>query len=410
MSGKRLNLQDFPDSAYAYELQHGGVRYLRFQAPLESEYAQVHSRRVRSRARIWMSLTAILSVLFTAEQVRRTGAWNLLSVAHWGALVPCALALAWLAWSRQYQRRYFRTAPVLVTIFGALLGAFIALALTIGRYEQLASFAVNLVAVFFFTGLMFRQALFTAVVMLAAFAVAAIAANLDVAMLTKSTVILLVTTGISAVVYREVEQSYRRNFLEDALISDLVARDSLSGLMNRRAFDDHLLRVWQHALRDQRAIAVLMIDIDHFKQYNDTYGHQAGDTALRNVARTLESFGRRPLDFVARYGGEEFAVILYDLALPHIKNIAERLRQSVQSLSTKPPAEGIDGGPDITVSVGVGLAVPTIGRTPQGAIQLADEALYEAKQAGRNRVVVKGTEAYSLLDTGKFQGRRKSQL
>jgi diguanylate cyclase (GGDEF)-like protein len=409
MPDKRLNLEDFPDSAYAYELRHGGVRHLRFQAPLEAEYTLVHLRRVRSRVRIWMSLTLVLAVLFSVERVLRTGAWNLQSVAHWGALVPCAAALVCLAWGSRYQRYYLRAAPVLVAIFGTLLGTFIALALTIGRDEQLASFTVNVVAVFFFTGLMFRQALFTAVVMLVAFAVTATAAHLDLSMLTKSMVIMLVTTGISAVVYREIEQSYRRNFLEDALISDLVARDSLSGLMNRRAFDDHLLRVWQHALRNQRAVAVLMIDIDHFKQYNDTYGHQAGDTALRKVARTLEGFGRRPLDFVARYGGEEFAVILYDLALPHVKDIAERLRQSVQNLRTGRPSEGIDSGPDITVSVGVGLAVPTIGRTPQGAIQLADEALYEAKQAGRNRVVVKGTEAYGLLDTGRFQRRRKSQ-
>jgi diguanylate cyclase (GGDEF)-like protein len=409
MPAKRLNLDDFPDSAYAHELRRG-VKHLRFQAPLEAEYIIVHLRRVRSRVRIWMSLSVILSVLFTAEQVRRTGVWNLLSVAHWGLLIPCTVTLVWLAWSRQYERYYFRAAPGLVTLFGALLGAFIAFALTMGRDEQLAAFTVNLVAVFFFAGLMFRQAIRTAVVMLIVFWVTAVAADLEFSMLTKSMVIMLVTTGIVAVVYREIEQSYRRNFLENALISDLVARDGLSGLRNRRTFDEHLLRVWQHALRDQRAIAVLMIDIDHFKQYNDTYGHQAGDTALRNVAKVLEGFGRRPLDLVARYGGEEFAVILYDLALPDVQDIAERLRAEVQNLSARPPGEGIDGGPDITVSVGVGLAVPDIGRTPQGAVQLADEALYEAKQAGRNRVIVKGTEAYDLLDTGAFQGRRKPRL
>jgi diguanylate cyclase (GGDEF)-like protein len=232
--------------------------------------------------------------------------------------------------------------------------------------------------------------------------------NLAFATVLKSMAIMLLTSGITAFVYLDVEQSYRRNFLEDALIGELVARDSLSGLMNRRAFDEHLLRVWQHALRDERVVALLMIDIDHFKPYNDAFGHQAGDLALRSVARVLQGFGRRPLDLVARYGGEEFAIILYDLALPHIQDIAERLREAVQNLKIKQDPD-FATAQEITVSVGVGLAIPTIGRTPQGAIQLADEALYEAKQAGRNRVVVKGTAAYSLLETGAFQAQRKSR-
>jgi diguanylate cyclase (GGDEF)-like protein len=171
--------------------------------------------------------------------------------------------------------------------------------------------------------------------------------------------------------------------------------------MNRRAFDEHLLRVWQHALRDQRLIAVLMIDIDHFKLCNDRWGHQAGDVALRHVGKIIQGFARRPLDLAARFGGEEFAVILYDLALPHVEDIAERLREGVQKMRIT--GAGSDGeGPEVTVSVGVGLAAPEIGRTPQGIVQLADEALYAAKNAGRNRVVVKGIEAYVLLNTGAF--------
>jgi diguanylate cyclase (GGDEF)-like protein len=237
--------------------------------------------------------------------------------------------------------------------------------------------------------------------MIVTFAIVALAAGLPHGLLLKSLVMLSLTSVIAALVYWDVEQSYRRNFLEDALISELVARDSLSGLMNRRAFDEHLLRVWQHAQRDQRLIAVLMIDIDYFKQYNDDFGHQDGDLALRSVAGVIQGFARRPLDLAARYGGEEFAVILYDLALPYVEDTAERLRESVQSLP------GLKR--QVTVSVGVGVAAPIVGRTPQGAVQLADEALYEAKQAGRNQIVVKGTDAYLLLDTGAFTSRRNSQ-
>lgn len=407
MTTNRLNLNDFPDSAYAHELRRG-LAGLRFAAPLEAEYATAHLERVRLRVRVWFSVTVALAILFTINQVRSAGLWNPLSLVHVGVHLPCTLTLVWLAWSPRYERCYLQAAQVLVTLFGALLAVFIALAVAHGREEQLAALAVNLVAVFFFAGLMFRQAFLTATVMIVAFAQTALAAGVPQSLLLKSMAITTLSAVVAAFIYRDVEQAYRRNFLEHALICELAARDRLSGLMNRRAFDEHLLRVWQHALRDQRSIAVLMIDIDHFKRYNDEYGHQAGDKALRSVAQIIQRFARRPLDIAARYGGEEFALILYDQALAHVRDTAERLRESVQSLRIRPLARDGTAWRQTTVSVGVGAVAPIRGRTAEGAVQLADEALYEAKQAGRNHVVVKGADAYSLLDTGAFRARRSS--
>jgi diguanylate cyclase (GGDEF)-like protein len=405
MPTNHLNLEDFPNSAYAHELRDG-LAGLRFADTLEAEYRVEHLRRVRLRVRIWYSLNVVLAVLFTADQVRRDGAWNALSLAHMGLLVPCTAALVWLAWSRHYERWYLPASRVLVTSFNVLVAAFVAVAVAREREEQLASLTVILVGAFFFAGLMFRQALLTAAMILIAFAAAAMAVSLDIAELFKGMTILIITSGIAAIVYRDGEHAYRRSFLEDALIGELVARDGLSGLMNRRAFDEHLLRVWQQALRDQRSIAVLIIDIDHFKRHNDKWGHQAGDFALRSVAQVMQGFARRPLDLAARYGGEEFAVILYDMPLLLVHELAERLREAVQNLHTTREAVLAQKGAAVTVSVGVGSAIPSIGRTPQGLVQLADEALYEAKQAGRNRVIVKGTEAYKLLDTGAFNSPR----
>ena len=396
----RLNLDDFPDSAHAYELRRG-VERLRFAPPLEAEYTAVHLQRVRLRVRVWFSMTALFAALLTADRMLRAGPWGLVSVAHWALLLPGTVALAWLAWSPLYERYFLSSARVLIAACATLIAVFISLAVGEDRAELLAPMAVNFVAVFFFSGLMFRQAILTAAVMMTGFLFTALAVGLPQPMLIESVVIMSLSTGVAAVVYRDVELAYRRNFLENALINELVARDGLTGLMNRRAFDEHLLRVWQHALRDQRVIAVLMIDIDHFKRCNDRWGHQAGDAALRGVGRVIEGFARRPLDLAARFGGEEFAVILFDLALPHVQDIAERLRASVEKLRIA-PGTGPATEPDITVSIGVGLAVPVIGRSPQGIIQLADEALYEAKNMGRNRVVVKGTEAYLLLRTGAF--------
>jgi diguanylate cyclase (GGDEF)-like protein len=251
---------------------------------------------------------------------------------------------------------------------------------------------------------MFRQALVACATMLLAFVLAAYAIGLPEPMLVRCMVVLGLTAIIGAIIGADVDVSYRRSFLEAAVIQQLAARDGLTGLMNRRAFDEHLNQVWLNAIRDQRNIAILMIDIDFFKRYNDTHGHQAGDEALRRIARVIDGFAKRPLDLAARYGGEEFAVILYDLTEPDVRDIAERLRLAIQHerIGQAPDEAERGAAGTLTVSVGAGIATPTTARTPASAIQLSDEALYEAKETGRNRIVVHGVDAYKLLHTGDF--------
>ncbi len=396
----RINPDDFPGSPYAEELRRG-VGGLRFDGELEAEYLRSHLARVRLRAKIWFLVSATMAVFFSVVQVRRTGLASPITLLHFGALLPCLFVLAGLVWSRVYERYYLQVARVLVPFGWALISVFVAYHL--GNHpEEIAALALNILATFF-VGLMFRQALAACVLAILAFAGAAFAAGLPPALAIKCVAILSVTGGVAAAVTWDFERSYRRSFLEGSLIKLLAARDGLSGLMNRRAFDDHLLRVWHHALRDHSTLSVLMVDIDYFKTFNDKYGHQAGDAVLRQVADVIAGFARRPLDLAARYGGEEFAVILYDLAPTYVHEIAERLRKGVQDLSFVLRQDGQSMSCTVTVSVGVGVALPTIGRTPQGVIQLADEGLYEAKQAGRNCVVTMGTDAYKLMETGGFR-------
>jgi diguanylate cyclase (GGDEF)-like protein len=398
MTPTQIDARDFPDSDYARELQRRTAG-LRFAPSLEAEYSIAHLRRVHRRVRVWFTLVFVVRVLLAIDQARRTGVWSGPALIYIGAILPCSLFLVWLSWGRYYERLYLRIAPILLPLFYALIAVVVARSLVIGRFEQFAGFAVVLIAVFFFTGLKFREALFTAIVLLIAFSMAGIAVGIAPAVLLKGMVVLVITSVIGAVVYWDVEKSYRENFLERALIGRLLARDSLTGLMNRRTFDEHLLSVWQQALRDRCSIAVCMIDVDHFKRYNDTFGHQAGDVALRTVAGLIQEFARRPLDLAARYGGEEFAMVFYDLSPANVQDIADRLIKRVQAqrINVAKPELGL------TISIGVGLISPGVGRSPQGAVQLADEALYEAKRAGRNRFVVKDAEEYQLLSTGRFR-------
>jgi diguanylate cyclase (GGDEF)-like protein len=182
----------------------------------------------------------------------------------------------------------------------------------------------------------------------------------------------------------------------------IMVPDSLTGLANRQAFDEHLLCVWQQGQRDGRMLSTLLVDIDQFKAYNDAFGHLAGDAALRGVAQAMRDFARRPLDIAARFGGDKFAIVLYDLSIANVLDIAERLRRAVQACAL-PSREAATSG--VTVTIGVGVVMPTVGRTVQGAVQLADAALCEAKKGGRNRVVLKGIDEHRDLRTGSFQLR-----
>lgn len=401
MTPTQIDLRDFPASAYALELKRR-TAFLRFAPPLEAEYSISHLARVRRRVRVWFTLAFVIRVMIAIDQVRRTGVSSEFALIHLGAIVPCSLFLMWLAWGRHFGSLYLRMAPILVPLFYALVAIVGARMLADGRFEQFAVFPVVLIAVYFFTGLKFREALLTVIFLLITFSIASFAVGLAPTVLLKCMVVLVITSVVGSIVCWDVEKNYRENFIERALTGELLARDSLTGLMNRRTFDEHLLRVWQQALRDQCSIAVCMIDVDHFKRYNDAFGHQAGDIALRTVARLIQEFARRPLDLAARYGGEEFAMIFYDLAPDDVHAIAERLIKAVQAERINPREALVKPELELTISIGVGLISPMAGRTPLGAVQLADEALYEAKHAGRNRLIVKGEADYRLLSTGRF--------
>jgi len=169
------------------------------------------------------------------------------------------------------------------------------------------------------------------------------------------------------------------------LLETLSMRDGLTGIANRRRFDDCLDRAWRHGLRTARPLSLVLADIDYFKGYNDAYGHVAGDECLKIVARALAGVLKRPCDLAARFGGEEFIVVLEDTALAGALHVAESMRAAVQALGL-PHAES-QAAAMVTVSIGAACVVPTCASTPEALLCLADRKLYEAKQAGRNRVL-----------------------
>ncbi len=174
---------------------------------------------------------------------------------------------------------------------------------------------------------------------------------------------------------RELEAS-------NAALAALSATDGLTGIANRRRFDEVLLAEWQRAGRTGQAVSLGLLDVDDFKKYNDHYGHQAGDDCLRTIASTLAASIRRSNDLVARYGGEEFAFIAPATDAAQALAMADHVRQRVEALQL--PHAGSPYG-IVTISVGVAPGLPAQAHTLQTLLKSADDALYRAKQQGRNR-------------------------
>jgi len=172
--------------------------------------------------------------------------------------------------------------------------------------------------------------------------------------------------------------------LQADLLRKMVFIDGLTMIANRRYFDDMLVREWRRGERGTEPLALAMIDVDHFKRYNDTYGHQAGDDCLKRVATAIRACLQRPQDLVARYGGEEFACVLPQTDLAGATQLCEKMAAAVRALGIAHSASST--ADVVTVSIGVAAAASPGANSADDLVRVADGALYAAKQAGRGRV------------------------
>ncbi|MCF6149363.1 MAG: diguanylate cyclase [Candidatus Kuenenia sp.] len=178
---------------------------------------------------------------------------------------------------------------------------------------------------------------------------------------------------------RQLEETNRKLQL-------LSYADGLTGIANRRHFDEMHDKEWRRSLRDNTSLTLLLLDVDFFKSFNDNYGHQAGDECLKLVAKTINGIVNRPGDLAARYGGEEFAVILTEMNYEHAAIFAEKVREAIEML--KIPHKYSKVSDYVTCSIGVSVIIPNKKGSPETLIEFADKALYNAKQEGRNRVKI----------------------
>jgi len=207
-------------------------------------------------------------------------------------------------------------------------------------------------------------------------------------------IVLSCVAVIGASGYFALEHAHRTALQDRTRLTQVAMHDGLTGLLNRAALEAHVRQLWQQAARDCVPVSVVLADIDHFKAYNDRYGHQAGDRCLRDVATAMQRVAqRRPLDLVARYGGEELIAVLFGADRSHAESVAQAVREAVAELVI--PHAGSTTRPHVTVSVGAATLEPGIQYSYDLGVQLADRAMYEAKGHGR--------DSWAFYDTGHLR-------
>jgi diguanylate cyclase (GGDEF)-like protein len=402
-AGLGMDLQRLdPDSygsPYAEQLKRG-FPGLRFDGLLEKEFREVYVGQNLPRARLSGLIALILVLAVTCIDLLLGATGGTLNTLRLGLLCPLLVVLGVVISVPGAQRWYTEVVAVGVMLIGFVVTYMAHLGALAGSSYVLAGLVIVVLYGCLFLGLLFNVAVAIAAILVAGHFVTGIVVDLPVDALYYSTAILGTAAVIGGISAYNLEHALRTNFLETRVLNELAERDGMTGLYNRRIFDDYVERLWRQSRRESASVAIIFVDIDFFKVYNDLYGHQAGDDCLKRIARCIARGAKRPFDFAARYGGEEFVLVLYGPPDEYARSVPEQIRRDVLELAI--PHAGSQAGKHVTVSVGLAFARPETSRSLAGAIQTADEALYQAKREGRNRVVFKDADSDDV-ETGNFR-------
>jgi diguanylate cyclase (GGDEF)-like protein len=382
------------------------IEQLRFAPDTEAEFQTYFIQRCLARARwataIYLALVAVVTAINMRGELAPLGEQlqQPIYLLRLGVACPALVLILAATVLPELQRHYQWITATAVVVTGMSVMAISGIAAAAGQPQFQMGDVLVVVYATLFLGLLARAVMIVASALMVSFIGIGLYLGVSHDHLIFASSVVFATTLMSALSALRMERLLRANFIENRLLNDIAERDGLTGLYNRRMFDNLTNRLWLQAQRDQVALQVILVDIDHFKAYNDLYGHQAGDTCIRRVASIIARAAKRPLDFCARYGGEEFALVLYAPSSTDPSSVPEQIRRDTMALDI--PHANADGTRMLTISVGSATAQPDTKRSLAGLIQAADEALYRAKQLGRNRVLhVDASE--SDTPTGAFK-------
>jgi diguanylate cyclase (GGDEF)-like protein len=343
----------------------------------------------RAAARPWIrtSLVVALSTvlgftvidhwLLVGPRLARPDIWR------FGLQLPLVLIMLVLTTPRLYLRWYQPSIQIAAPLFG--VGTVLMAVEATPAQLPLVAARLLLAAFYFYfmLGLSFNAALRSNALLMLAYALAALGGAIAAPVATYSLFVLLCANVIGGAGCYALEYANRIAFLERRRLAEVATHDALTGLLNRAALEEQARSLWQHAQLARLPVSLMLIDVDHFKAYNDRYGHQEGDRCLREVATAVRAAARRrPLDVVARYGGEEIIAILVDSGRADAAGAADGVRRAVSQLGIAHSGSGTR--PYVTVSIGLTTVEPGGDYCHERAVRLADVALYATKARGRD--------------------------
>ncbi len=378
-------LEDVGESPYANQLAKG-FRLLGFDKPLEKDFRQF-SQLQSYRLRLWylyfgMFMWALFGVA-DLQLIQSGERWWMLLVRLLvlGMLVALVQPLKQLADERKVG---WLTILALWVIGGGTI-VVVAIAHTVDQSYPYEGLILISFSAYFLTGLRLGQAVAVSLLLIVMYALLEMWSGYPPDLLGRNLLFLVSANLIAGMGCYLLEYKSREHFLNHHLMRELADHDSLTGLHNRRSFNRKLDALWRQAQRENVPLVLLLCDVDHFKAYNDCYGHQAGDAVLKQLGRTLEHAARRPLDIAVRMGGEEFAVLLYDMDQQQAMAHADDIRRALIGLAI-PHARSATVSV-VSMSIGLSCVWPAQGGAMSILYEQADKALYQAKDLGRNRVV-----------------------
>ncbi|GAC1627730.1 MAG: diguanylate cyclase [Nevskia sp.] len=357
----------------------------KFPPELEIEYLNFHAQRVLALLRSALRLVPLLYVvLFGLDALLSQRLQTPLALGLcFGVGVPASLALLWLLRTPEQRPRARRLAPWCTLVHGLIVVALCADAARHGLSYHYELLSLVFAYTFFLGGLRPIAASLVAAAQILLYVGAISWVGVPLETLVWQLYYLVSLAALGSLGSVMLDHSQRRFWLQKVLTTEQSISDDLTGLHNHRHLKEQGDIVLRHAARELRSVALLLIDVDHFKAYNDAQGRLAGDECLRRLGLIIETTGRRPLDVSARYGGEEFAVLMYDCLEQQAQRRAEDLREAVARLRIAHPGSPLGR---ISVSIGIIAGVPASASRLESYTRLADLALQQAKSLGRDRV------------------------
>ena len=363
-----------------------GFRSLTFIPELEPEFRQFYLEHNPGQLKRALPIALVLTLLFALTDYLRLPAETFAQLDSLrGAQLVVLLVLAILVF-RDIQPLLETGVILTLSVYGITTPIILGIINASGEFSPISAQLLILSFGYFLSGLRFYHAMFAGLIISLAYPGSQVLFSAPLPNLAFNCFMIMAFNVLGLCGAYFLEYAARENYLGRQLLSELALFDGLTGLLNRRAFALDLEKICRQARRERVEVALAMGDVDHFKEFNDYFGHVQGDHCLRTIATALQDSIKRPLDKVGRYGGEEFILVWYDCNEQAARALGEAAREEVDALA-------IPHGPGatqrtVTISIGVATSKPREMTDSSSLIRAADRALYEAKASGRNRVAL----------------------